>query len=161
MSQPSSLISNHRQLESSQHSASLPPDLNISHQRKSAAVNQNMAPPQNFRPSNPNESYPNFEQANRSVHSDLNNVTAGLDRSETSALWEGPVGYPRAVPIRPPHQSDDPYMNEDVQSVVSGKPFRMQMPSCLDACIHVVYWLNDPHSTHSCWWCTVCMPRLQ
>ena len=120
LSQPNSLMTNHRQFDSSQQCASLPPNLSeIQHIQSVEAVNNPGAPPAILKPTNQNGPYSNSNYSlDSSVQSEATNLKVGF--TENRALWDGAVGMAQAVPIKPPHQCDDPYLNNET-SLVSGK----------------------------------------
>lgn len=120
LSQPNSFFSNPRQLDISEQSASLPPNINdIQYLHSVSGISQSMAPPQNVKSTNQRQGqYTSAHPSNCSVHSDSNQTTGQV---EGGSVWEGAVGMQSAVPIRPPHQCDDPYLNDDNNSVLSGE----------------------------------------
>lgn len=120
-SQPNSMLSNdHRQLDISQQSASLPPNFSDArHKHNVQTVNQALAQPSLFKSTNQSRQYSNVNPMDSSVHSESTNPKTSFERQENRAFVE----MPRAVPIKPPHQCGDSYMADDQHSVVSGNFF--------------------------------------
>lgn len=117
-SQPNSILSNQRQPVNSG-TASLPINLNSVPTRSQGGasnVSQRIdAPSQNS--ANQNE-VPKSNIASEEVpssYSVYNDKGAGM-------VWEGAAGMTRAVPLHPPQQGDDPYLNEEFQTMLAGKP---------------------------------------
>ncbi|WAR28879.1 CNTRB-like protein, partial [Mya arenaria] len=113
-SQPASLSANQNQEGNSSKCSSLPPNLSSKPIKQQIPFNPTEIPPQSHQQIE--VSHSNLDQTDITVYSDVTNQTG----AEGSALWEEAPGLPRAVPIRPPQQGDDPYLNDDNHSVMSG-----------------------------------------